>query len=123
MSIKTTIFKWLLPSSLITWLKNKKRLLGVISLLLWICIYAVPVVYPEGNYLTPIAIRIRDFLASLGLDMNSFLFDAGTGLTVIGIVDWATKHWTTDKLVQGAGAVERLVSFGSFSKTSDKTGA
>ena len=109
MSIKSTLIKWLLLSEWMEWLKGKKRILGVVSLLLYAAIYVVPELWPELAYISPIAANIAKQLASLGIPLDTTLSGAGIGLTVLGFLDWIAKHIISDGLIKGLKMLERIV--------------
>lgn len=89
MSIKDRIRNWLFGKYLVQiqeYLKGKKTLIGAISLLLWVCIYAVPAFTPQYSFLTVAATQIRDALNSSGIVLDNSLFNTGVGFTVIGLL-------------------------------------
>lgn len=77
--------------AIITWLNGKKTALGAISLLLWITIYALPAFHPEYNWITVYGTNARDFLLSIGINLDRELFNAGVGVTVLGLGDKVRK--------------------------------
>lgn len=108
--MKKLLLKYLLPSNWIEALKGNKRLLGVLSLVLWVCIYAIPAVKPEWAFIAGYATQIQEFLASLGIALNNELLVAGATLTVVGAVDWLYDHVISDLLVKVLKAIEGPVS-------------
>lgn len=75
------------------YLKGKKTVTGAISLLLWVCIYAIPAFTPEYNWLTVLATQVRDTLQSSGIELDNTLFNTGLGFTVIGLIDKAISYF------------------------------
>ena len=89
MSIKDKIRNWLFGKYLVQvqeYLKGKKTLIGAISLLLWVCIYAIPAFTPQYSFLTVAATQIRDALTSSGIVLDNSLFNTGVGFTVVGLI-------------------------------------
>ena len=95
MSVRLRVLKWLIPSKWVEWLNGRKRILGLISLALWAIIYVVPAVCTTSvcSILATVGVQVHAFLVSLGIDLDSTLLDVGTGLTVIGLIDWIVDHW------------------------------
>jgi len=110
MSLKDTVLGWLLPTNLITWLNGKKTLLGIISLAIWALLYAIPGICTTTTctMLTGVAGQIKDILASAGVSLDTSLFDAGTSLTLVGLIDKVTNHWFSNLLHKFFGKVESL---------------
>ena len=61
-------FLWL--GDFVNWLNGKKTWLGVITFILTAVIIIVPVQFPELAYLAEIALRIREFLLNIGVDIQ-----------------------------------------------------
>lgn len=78
-------------SGLVKYLDGKKTLVGAASLLLWVCIYAVPAFTPNYSWITVLATQIRDGLLAAGIQLDNSLFNAGLGFTVVGLVDKVRK--------------------------------
>jgi hypothetical protein len=108
MSLKTKILALLLPSNVIEGLKGKKRLIGIIALLLYVAIYVVPTLFPNLAYIVPIAQKIVDLFTQLGIPLDDTLINAGAGLTVIGLIDWVAKHILSDGLINVLKKLERV---------------
>lgn len=108
--MRNLILKYLLPSNWIEWLKGNKRVLGVISLVLWICIYAIPAVKPEWAFVAGYATQLQDLLASLGIVLDNELLLAGSALTLIGAIDWIYDHVISDVLIRLLKGLEKPVS-------------
>ena len=108
--MRKLILKYLLPSEWVEALKGNKRLLGVISLLLWIAIYAVPTVKPEWAIVAEYARRVQDFLSGIGISLDNELLVAGAGLTLIGAIDWIYDHVISDILIRLLKGLEKPVS-------------
>lgn len=87
------IIEWLLENRLVKWLDGKKTILGAIQLVLWVLIYGVPVVAPQYAYIAELGLWIQGLLQSAGLDIGGELLGAGTGLTIIGLLDKIRKMY------------------------------
>lgn len=72
-------------------LNGKKTIIGAISLLLWVTIYAIPAFTPEYNWITVYATQLRDILIASGLELDNSLFNIGAGFTVVGLIDKIRK--------------------------------
>ena len=59
--------------------------LGVLSLLAWIAIYAMPAFTPNHNEITQLGTGIRELLISQGIFLDNSSFNAGVLLTALGI--------------------------------------
>ena len=97
-NLKSWALRMLLPSNWVEWLKGKKRLLGVLSLVIWFCLYAAPTIFPQAQVLLGPIQAIRNFLAAAGIQLDASLFNAGAGLTVVGLCDWVAKHIISDAI-------------------------
>ncbi len=82
---------------LVDYLDGKKTVVGALSLLLWVAIYALPAFTPNYNWITVIATQIRDTLQASGVQLDNSLFNAGVGFTVLGLVDKVRKLITKEK--------------------------
>ena len=111
MSLKNRIVGWLVPSNMIRWLNGRKRILGAIHIVLWAFMYGVPLVCQTAmcKTLATIGMELNQILASAGVNLESYLFEAGAALTVVGLVDWIANHWFSNVVEKGLGKVE---SFG-----------
>ncbi len=76
---------------MIEWFNGKKTVIGAISLLLWVTIYAIPAFTPEYNWITIYATQVRDVLNASGIQLDNSLFNAGAGFTVVGLIDKIRK--------------------------------
>lgn len=83
----TSIFVNRLTKWLTKQLEGKKTVIGAISLLLWVAIYAIPAFTPNYNWVTLYAVQIRDALQSAGIQLDNSLFNTGVGFTIVGLVD------------------------------------
>lgn len=72
-------------------ISGKKTIVGAISLLLWVAIYAIPAFTPEYNWIVVYATQLRDLLLTHGVVLDNSLFNAGVGFTVVGLADKARK--------------------------------
>lgn len=75
----------------VKFIDGKKTVIGATSLLLWVCIYAVPAFTPQYSWVTVIATQVRDLLQASGINLDSELFNAGVGFTVLGLADKVRK--------------------------------
>lgn len=73
--------------SLIEWMKGKKMIMGAIPLLLWVLIYAIPVVMPEWTWAAGLGLWLQHWLTQMGIDLNDPLLTVGGGATLIGLLD------------------------------------
>lgn len=76
----------------VDWARGKKTVLGAISLLLWVAIYAIPAVKPELAYVADAGKLVKEFLEGAGLSLDKELLGAGLGLTVVGLVDKVRRY-------------------------------
>jgi hypothetical protein len=74
-------------SGIVKFLEGKKTWLGMISLVLWAMIYAIPVIHPQWAFVADWARNIQHLLASIGLPLDDGLLTGGMGLTIIGLLD------------------------------------
>ncbi len=81
---------------LIALLKGKKTVIGAVSMLLWFVIYGVPVFFPQYSFLVEIALKIQEFLASYGMELDTELLGAGAGITAIGLLDKLRRMFYPD---------------------------
>lgn len=87
-----------LPRALkiLTWLHKvtdgKKTVTGLISLALWVVIYAVPMLYPEWGT-AQLGQWVADFLRGQGILLDYDLLVGGGTLTVIGLLDKIRKYF------------------------------
>lgn len=65
-------------------LLSKAHGLGVLCLLTWVAIYAMPAFTPNHNEITQLGTAVRDFLISQGVFADNASFNAGVLLTVLG---------------------------------------
>ncbi len=79
-------------------LNGKKTVIGAISLLLWVTIYAIPAFTPNYNWITVYATQVRDFLQASGIQIDNSLFNVGAGFTVVGLIDKIRKLFKTDEV-------------------------
>jgi hypothetical protein len=82
---------------LIKLLDGKKTVIGALSLLLWVAIYAIPAFTPEYNFIVTYAQAIRDYLLASGISLDNDLFNTGIGFTVVGLADKVRKLIKTYK--------------------------
>jgi len=104
-AIKTMLLKLITPSGWVDALKGKKRLLGVVALILWVVIYLVPQVAPQYAWLANVGIQAQQVLYSLGINLDSTLLDGGAAITVIGLIDWLFKHVISDAVSKALKAI------------------
>lgn len=98
----------LIPTNWVEWLKGKKTVLGAISLVLWALIYALPAIRPDLAEVAQLALKLQAYLTAAGLDVNTFL-GAGTGLTVIGLLDKLLAHLPSKAAVAVLSAPKTVV--------------
>lgn len=82
---------------LVEYLKGKKTVIGAVSFLLWVAIYAMPAFTPQYNFITQYAVMIRDAMQAAGIDLDNELFNAGVGFTLVGLVDKVRRLFKKDK--------------------------
>lgn len=109
--IKNKIFGWLFPSKWIEALQGKKRILGALSLTLWAILFAIPqFCVAEGCImLGEYTKQAHDILSAAGIELDDTLFNAGAGLTVIGLIDRILGYWVTDKTKAGLEKIEKVI--------------
>jgi hypothetical protein len=96
MSIRTKLASWFVPSNWVEWLKTKKRLVGGVSLLVWVLLYAIPVLNPAWTTAAEIGRQLAALFNYLGIPLDATLLEGGAGLTVIGWVDWLLDYAPTN---------------------------
>lgn len=84
-------------SKLIGWLQGKKTVIGALSLVLWVMIYAVPVVFPQLGVIADAAKSVKDALEAGGINLDAELFSTGVGFTVVGLFDKFIKLFGKNK--------------------------
>ena len=90
MSIRATLLKWLVPSTWVETINGSKTLLGLIALVLWAAIYAVPA----------LGAQVQAFLISVGVNLSAELLNLGSILVLVGLADKIVDHKAT-KFVLG----------------------
>ena len=81
-------------SAIVKFLEGKKTWLGMISLVLWAMIYAVPVIHPQWAFVADWARNIQHRLSSIGLPLDDGLLTGGMSLTLIGLLDKLRRLFT-----------------------------
>lgn len=81
--------KWIKP--IIASLDGKKTVLGAITLVLWVVIYAIPTLWPDLAYIADWGKQLQELLESQGLVFDKELLGTGLGLTLIGLIDKVRK--------------------------------
>jgi uncharacterized membrane protein len=107
--LKEKLAKLVIPSSWVAWLNGKKRLLGLIQLALWALIFGLPAIKPEWVFLAAIGTQIQHYMQAFGVNIGSELLASGAGFTIIGLLDWISKHIISDLTVAGLKKVEAPV--------------
>lgn len=77
-------------------LNGKKTYTGLVTLLLWVFIYVIPVILPQFGYVSELAKQVKDALEQAGVNLDSELLVSGASLTVTGLLHKIWKYFTKE---------------------------
>lgn len=66
---------------------GKKTVIGGVSWILWVAVYAMPAFGPNYNWIVQYGTQIRDFLIANGVQLDNVSFNTATIATILGLLD------------------------------------